>query len=125
MFIKYQESEIDIQNDNFESSNPTKNATKCQLNDTDIRNEIDEKIHNPGMEGSSWKSQHIMFLEKEIQKTKGVVDNSIVELPIRSSSFPNIQNDDKSCFVCSFWRCYIQSIRIHKEFLNTNSVLIN
>ena len=99
----YKIKEEDQRNNEIElyiNLNINHNLTESDINDIDVRSQLEHQIQNQETKESGWKFDKINSMKISFYKTVELNGTSYVKIPLRSSAILNIQNDDKCCF---FW----------------------
>ena len=101
----YKINEQDQRNNEIElyiNLNINHNLTESDINDIDVRSQLEHQIQNQEMKESGWIFDKINSMKISFYKTVELNGTSYVKIPLRSSAILNIQNiDDKYCFIWS------------------------
>ena len=97
-------NEEDQRSDETEISNNLNmnhNLTEADLNNIDIKSQIEHQIQIQGTKKSGWIFDKIISMKIRFYKTGELNASSYVKIPERSSALMNIKNDGIYCFIWS------------------------
>ena len=77
------------------------NLTESDINNTDVRSQLEHQIQAQGTKESGWIFDKINSRKRSFYKTGELNGSSYVKIPLRSSAILNIQNNHKYCFIWS------------------------
>ena len=77
------------------------NLTESDIDNTDIRSQLEQQIQVQETKESGWIFDKINSMKISFYKTTELNGTSYVKIPLRTSAILNIQNNDKYCFVWS------------------------
>ena len=77
------------------------NLTDSDIDNIDVRSQLEHQIQNQEMKESGWIFDKINSMKISFHKTGELNGTSYVEIPLRSSAILNVQNNDKHCFIWS------------------------
>ena len=77
------------------------NLTESDLNNINIRWDLERQIQQQEIKYSGWRFDKIISMTIYFYKTQELNGSNYVKLPLRSNAILNIQNDDKYCFIWS------------------------
>ena len=81
------------------------NLTESDIDNIDIRSQIEHQIQIQEMKESGWIFDKINSMKISFYKTTELNGTSYVKLPLRTSAILNVQNNDKYCFIWSILAC--------------------
>ena len=90
-------NEIDL----FINLNFKHNLAKSDINNIDVRSQLEHQIQVQETKESGWIVDKINSMQKPFHKTGELTGYSYVKIPLRSSAILNIQNNEKYCFIWS------------------------
>ena len=70
------------------------NLTESDIDNIDVRSQLEHQIHNQEMKESGWIFDKINSMKISFYKTEELNGTSYVKIPLRSSAILNIQNND-------------------------------
>ena len=76
------------------------NLTESDIDNIDVRSQLEHQIQNQEMENSGWIFDKINSMKISFYKTGELNGTSYVKILLGSSAILNVQNNDKYCF---FW----------------------
>ena len=79
----------------------THNLTQSQIDNINIRWDLENRIQSIEMKESGWNFQRINTMGISFYKSGELNRSSYVKVPLRSSAILNIENNDKYCFLWS------------------------
>ena len=100
----YKINEEDQRNNEIElymNLNINHNLTESDIDNIDVRSQLEHQIQNQEMKESGWIFDKINSMKLSFYKTTELNGTSYVESPLRSNAILNIQNKDKHCFIWS------------------------
>ena len=100
----YKINEEDQPNNEIElyiNLNINHNLTESDINDIDVRSQLEHQIQNQETKEYGWIFDKINSMKISFYKTTELNGSSYVKIPLRSSAILNIQNNDKYCFIWS------------------------
>ena len=100
----YKINEEDQRNNEIElyiNLNINHNLTESDINDIDVRSQLEHQIQNQEMKESGWIFDKINSMKISFYKTTEMNGTSYVKIPLRSNVILNIQNNDRYCFIWS------------------------
>ena len=100
----YKINEEDQRNNEIElyiNLNINHNLTESDINDIDVRSQLEHQIQNQEMKESGWIFDKINSMKISFYKTTEMNGTSYVKIPLRSNAILNIQNNDRYCFIWS------------------------
>ena len=77
------------------------NLTESDIDNIDVRSQLEQQIQNQEMKESGWIFDKIISMKISFYKTTELDGTSYVKIPLRSNAILNIQNNDKYCFIWS------------------------
>ena len=77
------------------------NLKESDIDNIDIRSQLEQQIQNQEMKESGWIFDKINSMKISLNKTTELNGTSYVKIPLRSNAILNIQNNDKYCFIWS------------------------
>ena len=77
------------------------NLTESDIDNIDVRSQLEHQIRNQEMKESSWIFDKINSMKISFYKTVELNGTSYVKIPLRSNAVLNVQNNDKYCFLWS------------------------
>ena len=77
------------------------NLTETDINNIDVKSQLEHQIQIQGAIESSWMFDKIISMKIRFCKTGELNGSNCDEIPFRSNAILNIQNNDKYCFSCS------------------------
>ena len=77
------------------------NLTESDIDNIDVRSQLEQQIQNQEMKESGWIFDKINSMKISFFKTTELNGTSYVKIPLRSNAILNIQNNDKYCFIWS------------------------
>ena len=78
-----------------------KNLTESDIDNIDIRSQIEHQIQIQETRESGWIFDKINSMKISFYKTTELNGTSYVKIPLKTSAILNIQNNDKLCFIWS------------------------
>ena len=100
----YKINEEDQRNKEIElyiNLNINHNSTESDIDNIDIRSQLEQQIQNQETKESGWIFDKINSMKISFYKTTELNGSSYVKIPLRSSAILNIQSNDKYCFIWS------------------------
>ena len=100
----YKINEEDQRNNEIElyiNLNINHNLTESDIDNIDVRSQLEQQIQNQEMKESGWIFDKINSMKISFYKTTELSGTSYVKIPLRSNAILNIQNNDKYCFIWS------------------------
>ena len=100
----YKINEEDQRNNEIElylNLNINHNLTESDINDIDVRSQLEHQIQNQEMKESGWIFDKINSMKISFYKTTELNGTSYVKSPLRTNALINIKNNDKYCFIWS------------------------
>ena len=85
----------------FINLNINNNLTENDINDIDVKSQLEHQIQIQETKESGWIFNEINSMNLSFYKTGDLNGSPYVKIPIRSSAILNIQNNDKYCFLWS------------------------
>ena len=79
----------------------TEKLTQSELDNINIQWKLGKNIQSAEMKESGWKFQRITSMKISFYKSGELNGSSYKNVPLRSSAFLSIKNDDKCCFIWS------------------------
>ena len=86
----------------FINLNINHNSTESDINNIDVRSQLEHQIQNQDMKESGWIFEKINSMKISIYKTGELNGTSYVKIPLRLNAILSIQINDKDCFIWSF-----------------------
>ena len=77
------------------------NLTESDIDNIDVRSQLDHQILVPENRESGWIFGKIISMKISFYKTVELNGTSYVKIPLRSSAILNVQNNDKYSFIWS------------------------
>ena len=77
------------------------NITESDIDNIDVRSQLQQQIQNQEMKKSGWIFDKINSMKISFYKSEELNGTSYVKNPLRSNAILNIQNNDKYCFIWS------------------------
>ena len=77
------------------------NLKESDINDIDVRSQLEHQIQNQETKESRWIFDKINSMKISFYKTTEMNGTSYVKIPLNSNAFLNVQNNDKYCFIWS------------------------
>ena len=77
------------------------NLTESDIDNIDVRSQLEHQIQNQEMKESGWIFDKINSMKISFYKTVELNGTSYVKIPLRSSAILNVQNKCKYCFIWS------------------------
>ena len=77
------------------------NLTESDIDNIDVRSQLEHQIQNQEMKDSGWMYDKINSMKITFYRTGELSGTSFVKIALRSSAILNIQNTDKFCFIWS------------------------
>ena len=100
----YEINEEDQRNNEIElyiNLNINHNLTESDIDNIDVRSQLEHQIQNQEMKESGWIFDKINSMKISFYKSTELNGSSYVKIPLRSNAILNIQNNDKYCFIWS------------------------
>ena len=100
----YKINEEDQRNNEIElyiNLNINHNLTESDIDNIDVRYQLEQQIQNQEMKISGWTFDKINSMKISFYKFVELNGSSYVKIPLRSNAILNIQNNDKYCFIWS------------------------
>ena len=100
----YKINEEDQRNNEIElyiNLNINHNLTESDIDNIDVRSQLEQQIQNQEMKESGWIFDKINSMKISFYKTTELNGTSFVKIPLRSNAILNFQNNDKYCFIWS------------------------
>ena len=100
----YEINEEDQRNKEIElyiNLNISHNLTESDIDNIDVRSQLEHQIQNQEMKESGWIFDEINSMKITFYKSTELNGSSYVKIPLRSNANLNIQNTDKYWFICS------------------------
>ena len=94
---KIKKNEIEL----YMNLNINHNLTESDIDNIDVRSQLEHQIQNQEMKESSWIFDKINSMEISFYKTVELNGTSYVKIPLRSNAILNAQNNDRYCFIWS------------------------
>ena len=69
--------------------------TASDINDIDIKSQLEHRIQNPETKESGWIIDKLNSMKKKFQKTGEINRSRYVKIPLRSNAILNIEKIDK------------------------------
>ena len=80
-----------------------KNLTESDINNIDIRSQLEDQIQIQELKESGWIFDKINSMKISFYKTSEMNGTSYVKIPLRTNAILNVQNNDKHCFIWSIF----------------------
>ena len=100
----YKINEDDQRNNEIElyiNLNINHNLTESDIDNIDVRSQLEHQIQNQEMKESGWIFDKINAMKLSFYKTGELNGSFYVKTPLRSSAILNVQNNDNYCFIWS------------------------
>ena len=100
----YKINEEDQRNNEIElyiNLNINHNLTESDIDNIDVRSQLEHQIQNQEMKESGWIFDKINSMKISFYKTTEMNGTSFVKIPLRSNAILNDQHNDKYCFIWS------------------------
>ena len=100
----YKINEEDQRNNEIElyiNLNNNHNLTESDIDNIDVRSQLEHQIQNQEMKKSGWIFDKISSMKISFYKSTELNGTSYVKIPLRSNAILNVQNNDKYCFIWS------------------------
>ena len=100
----YKINEKDQRSDEIElfiNSNINKNLTETDINDIDVKSQLEHQIQIQETKECGWIFDEINSMKISFYKTREINGSSYFKIPLRSNALINIKNNDKYCFIWS------------------------
>ena len=94
----YKINEEDQRNNEIElyiNLNRNHNLTESDIDNIDVRSQLEHQIQNQEMKESGWTFDKINSMKISFYKTTEMNGTSYVKIPLRSNAILNVQNNDK------------------------------
>ena len=85
----------------FINLNINNNITESDINNIDIKSQLEHQIQSQETKESGWIFDKINSMKIRFYKTDELNGSSYVKIPLRSNVLINIKNNDKYCFIWS------------------------
>ena len=85
----------------FSNLNINNNLTESDINNIDIKSQLEHQIQSQETKESGWIFDKINSMKIRFYKTDELNGSSYVKIPLRSNALINIKNNDKYCFIWS------------------------
>ena len=83
----------------FTNSNTNRNLTENDINDIDIKSQLEHQIQIQETKESGWIFDKFNSMKIRFCKTGEINGSSYVKVPLRSTAILDIQKNDKYCFL--------------------------
>ena len=117
----YKINEEDQRNNEIElyiNLNINHNLTESDINDIDVRSQLERQIQNQEMKESGCIFDKINSMKISFYKTREMNGTSYVKFPLRSNAILSIQNNDKYCFIWSILASFHPCENTHSSRVN-------
>ena len=124
----YKINEEDQRNNEIElyiNLNINHNLTESDIDNIDVRSQLEHQIQNQEMKESGWIFDEINSMKLSFYKTTELNGSSNVKIPLRSNSILNIQNNDKYCFIWSILASLYPCENTHPSRVNNYKPYFN
>ena len=96
----YKINEADQRNDEI-NLNINKNLTETEINDIDVKSQLEHQIQTQELKESGWIFDKINSMKIGFYETEELNGSSHIKIPLRSNALKNNKNNDKNCFISS------------------------
>ena len=94
------------------------NLTESDINDIDVRSQLEHQIQNQETKESGWIFDKINSMKISFYKTVELNGTSYVKIALRSNAILNIQNNDNYCFNWSILASLLSCENTHPSRVN-------
>ena len=96
-----EEDQRNIEIELFINLNINHNLTESDIDNIDVRSQLEQQIQNQEMKESGWIFDKINSVKISFYKSVELNGTSYVKIPLRSNAILRIQSNDKYCFIWS------------------------